>query len=121
MIDRTTFCTATCGGNSILLDSYDIRSIYALTQLPLVHGGFISSPSGLRFKELTLEGKLPHSRLSDLTAFTAPLESGMAAMTLDGMTFQGCCLVQSRLTDRCDSGIDTFVLKIRSVENGHTT
>ena len=42
MIDKTTLCTASCGGYTIPLDSYDVRRVYALTQLPLVQEGFIS-------------------------------------------------------------------------------
>ena len=121
MIDKTTLCTASCGGYSIPLDSYDVRRVYALTQLPLVQEGFISKPCGLRFKELTLEGKLPHSRLCDLTAFVSLLESAPASVSVDSMTFTGCCLVQTSITQRCDSRIDTFVLKIRSVENVQTS
>ena len=109
---------AYCGGCGLDFEYFSESRVYAVNSLPLAGGGFYSVVGGKRWGELTLRGHFLPGEAAAYNAFLGALTGGFRELDIDGETFSGCTLLQSKLERENESQLRRFEIKIRSVENG---
>lgn len=111
--------TVSCGQSGLDFDKMSVRYDYAVSQQALLSGGFETAVMGLKWCEITIEGSVSIDDREMYERFLAAVKGVPRSLLFDGTTYANCVLIESGITTLPDSRIEQFVMKFRSVENGH--
>jgi hypothetical protein len=109
-----------CGEIAVYFDKLTERYDYALSQQPLLSGGFETALIGLKWREITIEGCISVDDRRVYDSFLAAVRGAPKTLLVDDTTYTNCILVESGITTLPDSRIERYVMKFRSVENGQS-